>query len=85
MDGIQSTSVAVSTEEAGNPDSKFQKMVSERKRGLRRYLWVFLALLGPGLLAAFGDNDAGGIISYAEPGFSLVSGYSFPWCCVFSS
>ncbi len=78
MDGIQSTSVAVSTEEAGNPDSKFQQMVSERKRGLRRYLWVFLALLGPGLLAAFGDNDAGGIISYAVTGVQFGIGLFVP-------
>ena len=53
-------------------------MVSQRKRGWRRYLWVFWALLGPGLLAALADNDAGGVISYAATGVQFGIGLFVP-------
>lgn len=58
--------------------SKFRQMVSERKHGWRRYLWVFWALLGPGLLAALADNDAGGVISYTATGVQFGIGLFVP-------
>src|SRR5487761_1607281 len=36
--------------------------------GLWRRLAIGLALIGPGLLVMLGDNDAGGVITYAQTG-----------------
>ena len=38
------------------------------KRSVKRSLFMVLGLLGPGLVAALADNDAGGVISYAVTG-----------------
>ena len=58
--------------------SKFRQMVYQRQRGLRRYMWIFWALMGPGLLAALADNDAGGVISYAVTGVQFGIGLFVP-------
>ncbi|WP_235857635.1 hypothetical protein [Paenibacillus albiflavus] len=52
--------------------SKFREMVAKRKSGWRRFFWVLWALMGPGLLAAMANNDAGGAISYAVTGASRL-------------
>ncbi len=36
--------------------------------GFRRKLITFLAILGPGLIVMVGDNDAGGVATYAQAG-----------------
>ncbi|WP_018758078.1 NRAMP family divalent metal transporter [Paenibacillus terrigena] len=58
--------------------SKFKEMISNRKLGKRRFIWVFWALLGPGLLAAIANNDAGGVISYAVTGAQFGIGLFVP-------
>ncbi|GMA64546.1 divalent metal cation transporter [Alicyclobacillus fastidiosus] len=58
--------------------SRFRQSVSARKRGWRRYVWVFWVLLGPGLLAALADNDAGGVISYTATGVQFGIGLFVP-------
>jgi Mn2+/Fe2+ NRAMP family transporter len=53
---------------------------SIRLRGLRREptgLWRWLALLGPGLIAASAGNDAGGIATYSSTGAKY--GYQLLW------
>ncbi|MGH3120505.1 MAG: hypothetical protein ACRDND_05660, partial [Streptosporangiaceae bacterium] len=42
--------------------------------GLRRRLVTFLAIMGPGLIVMVGDNDAGGVSTYAQAGQNY--GYS---------
>ena len=49
-------------------------------RPRRRSLWVYLAAMGPGLIAANAGNDAGGIATYASAGASY--GYGFLWVMV---
>ncbi|MDD2233555.1 MAG: Nramp family divalent metal transporter [Desulfitobacteriaceae bacterium] len=43
----------------------------------KRHLTLFLAIMGPGIITAFADNDAGGIATYsaagAKYGYSLIS------------
>ena len=78
MENQQAPLVSDDTGALNGEASKFQKMVDEGKRGWRRYLWVFWALLSPGLLAAFGDNDAGGVISYAVTGVQFGIGLFVP-------
>lgn len=58
--------------------SKFRKTVSARNSGWRRYVWIFWVLLGPGLLAALADNDAGGVISYTVTGVQFGIGLFVP-------
>jgi len=47
---------------------------------MRKRLWLYLAALGPGLLAASAGNDAGGIATYASAGASY--GYGLLWAMV---
>ena len=45
-----------------------------------RGLWLFLAVLGPGLITANADNDAGGITTYSLAGSQY--GYGLLWTLV---
>jgi NRAMP (natural resistance-associated macrophage protein)-like metal ion transporter len=47
------------------------------RSGLRRRLVTFLAIVGPGLIVMVGDNDAGGVSTYAQAGQDY--GYSLLW------
>ena len=49
----------------------------EQHSGLRRRLVTFLAIMGPGLIVMVGDNDAGGVSTYAQSGQNY--GYSLLW------
>jgi Mn2+/Fe2+ NRAMP family transporter len=78
MDIKQSTPLSHTTEAVHDQTSKFRQMISEHKRGWQRYMWVFWVLLGPGLIAALADNDAGGIISYTATGVQFGIGLFVP-------
>ena len=39
-----------------------------RPRSRRRRLLALLAIMGPGLIVMVGDNDAGGVATYAQAG-----------------
>lgn len=47
------------------------------RRFSRRRLFAFLAILGPGIITAAADNDAGGITTYSVAGSHY--GYDFLW------
>lgn len=47
------------------------------RHGLKRRLLTFLAIMGPGLIVMIGDNDAGGVATYAQAGQNY--GYSLLW------
>ena len=49
----------------------------EYRGGWRRKLVTFLAIVGPGLIVMVGDNDAGGVSTYAQAGQDY--GYSLLW------
>ncbi len=49
----------------------------DSQRTLRRRLLTFLAIVGPGLIVMVGDNDAGGVSTYAQAGQDY--GYSLLW------
>jgi Mn2+/Fe2+ NRAMP family transporter len=53
------------------------KAEAAEARGLRRRLVTFLAIVGPGLIVMVGDNDAGGVSTYAQAGQNY--GYSLLW------
>jgi Natural resistance-associated macrophage protein len=47
------------------------------RRGPKDRLLTFLAVMGPGLIVMIGDNDAGGVATYAQAGQNY--GYSLLW------
>ena len=49
----------------------------DHRHGLRRRLVTFLAIVGPGLIVMVGDNDAGGVSTYAQAGQDY--GYTLLW------
>ena len=53
------------------------KLDGERRSGMRRRLVTFLAIIGPGIIVMVGDNDAGGVSTYAQAGQDY--GYSLLW------
>ncbi len=53
------------------------RLDDDRRSGLRRRLITFLAILGPGLIVMVGDNDAGGVSTYAQAGQNY--GYTLLW------
>jgi len=57
---------------------KFRQIIEGHKTGWQRFIWVFWALLGPGLLATLANNDAGGVISYAVTGAQFGIGLFVP-------
>jgi Mn2+/Fe2+ NRAMP family transporter len=53
------------------------RLDDEHRSDLRRRLVTFLAIVGPGLIVMVGDNDAGGVSTYAQAGQDY--GYSLLW------
>jgi Mn2+/Fe2+ NRAMP family transporter len=53
------------------------RLGDDQRSGWRRRLITFLAIIGPGLIVMVGDNDAGGVSTYAEAGQNY--GYSLLW------
>ncbi|MGE5292321.1 MAG: NRAMP family divalent metal transporter [Micromonosporaceae bacterium] len=49
----------------------------DQRHGFKRRLVTFLAIVGPGLIVMVGDNDAGGISTYAQAGQDY--GYTLLW------
>jgi Mn2+/Fe2+ NRAMP family transporter len=49
----------------------------EQSSDMKRRLVTFLAIVGPGLIVMVGDNDAGGVATYAQAGQDY--GYSLLW------
>ena len=47
------------------------------RRGLRARFLTLVAIIGPGLIVMVGDNDAGGVSTYAQAGQNF--GYSLLW------
>jgi Mn2+/Fe2+ NRAMP family transporter len=48
-----------------------------QQAGLKRKLITFLAIVGPGIIVMVGDNDAGGVSTYAQAGQNY--GYTLLW------
>src|SRR3981189_1962904 len=51
------------------------------RRTWRRGLLALTAIIGPGLIVMVGDNDAGGVSTYAQAGQDF--GYSLLWTLLF--
>jgi NRAMP (natural resistance-associated macrophage protein)-like metal ion transporter len=53
------------------------RLGDDEQAGLKRKLITFLAIIGPGIIVMVGDNDAGGVSTYAQAGQDY--GYSLLW------
>ncbi len=53
------------------------RLGDDQQAGLKRKLITFLAIIGPGIIVMVGDNDAGGVSTYAQAGQNY--GYSLLW------
>lgn len=62
----------------GKESISFGEKVTRGKSGWTQKLWLLWSLLGPGLLAMIGDNDAGGILSYTVTGATFGIGLFLP-------
>ncbi len=56
------------------------KADTEYRSDWRRRIVTFLAIVGPGLIVMVGDNDAGGVSTYAQAGQNY--GYSLLWVLI---
>jgi Mn2+/Fe2+ NRAMP family transporter len=72
-------SAVLDTAHLGDIEGAFGRirLDDERHGGWRRRLVTFLAIVGPGLIVMVGDNDAGGVATYAQAGQNY--GYSLLW------
>jgi Mn2+/Fe2+ NRAMP family transporter len=73
-------SAVLDTAHLGDIEGAFGRIRIDDDRGgggWRRRLVTFLAIVGPGLIVMVGDNDAGGIATYAQAGQNF--GYSLLW------
>ncbi len=52
----------------------------KRLKNLKYHLLIFLAVVGPGIITANVDNDAGGILTYSQAGATY--GYSLLWTLI---
>ncbi len=60
--------------------NRIHKLKPKAPKGLWRNLMIFFAVLGPGIITANVDNDAGGIATYSIAGAHF--GYSFLWLVI---
>ncbi|MFD3447102.1 NRAMP family divalent metal transporter [Microbacteriaceae bacterium 4G12] len=56
----------------------FKEKVTKGRAGFKRKLWLFWALLGPGIISSLSNNDAGGMISYTMTGATFGISFFLP-------
>src|SRR5262245_4666270 len=64
----------------GGPETMQIREMRARRRLLKTQLRLMLTLLGPGIITAFGGNDASGIYGYSLAGVQY--GYALLWVLV---
>ncbi|WP_243632855.1 hypothetical protein [Mycobacterium uberis] len=55
-----------------------ERNVTRVDHNRRQQLRLLMVIIGPGLIAITGDNDAGGVATYAQVGQSY---WMSSWCC----
>ncbi len=60
--------------------SKFYNIIDKKEKKYLTRSALFWTVIGPGLLAAMGDNDAGGVISYCITGMKFGISLFIPFC-----
>jgi len=75
MANVLASSPPLSTEEVRRAQDRLWVWEARQQFGWRRLVLLVWLLVGPGILVMLGDNDAGGIITYATT--SAKFGISF--------
>ncbi len=60
-------------------EDRLQLQYARQRGGLWARLRLLLLLIGPGILVMIADNDAGGVITYAQTGASYGLGFFIPF------
>ncbi|WP_368491112.1 NRAMP family divalent metal transporter [Clostridium sp. BJN0013] len=60
--------------------SKFYNSIDKKEKKYLDHSTLLWTVIGPGLLAAMGDNDAGGVISYCVTGIKFGISLFIPLC-----
>jgi NRAMP (natural resistance-associated macrophage protein)-like metal ion transporter len=81
--GVQTTSAILDEAHVGDIEGAFgtiRQHDTEHRRTWGARLLVLLAIMGPGLIVMVGDNDAGGVSTYAQAGqnFGLTLLWTLP-------
>jgi len=63
-------------------EDRLQLQYARERGGLWARLRILLLLIGPGILVMIADNDAGGVITYAQTGASYGLGFFIPFLVV---
>jgi Mn2+/Fe2+ NRAMP family transporter len=74
---MAATLVAEDEERRIRAEDQARREALRRGRGWRRLL-LMLAVIGPGILVMVADNDAGGVITYAQTGAAYGIGFFVP-------
>ncbi|MFJ6208511.1 NRAMP family divalent metal transporter [Lysinibacillus sp. NPDC092081] len=70
---------SVSSKEITSDENiSFQERVTKGRSGFKKKLWLFWALLGPGIISSLSNNDAGGMISYTMTGATFGISFFLP-------
>lgn len=67
-----------SKESQSDESISFKEKVTKGRSGFKRKLWLFWALLGPGIISSLANNDAGGMISYTMTGATFGISFFLP-------
>lgn len=70
---------ALAVEEAIRQRDRERVEALRRRRSLGQRLILALVLVGPGILVMIADNDAGGVITYAQTGAAFGIGFYLPF------
>ena len=60
-------------------EDRLQLQYARQRGGIWARLRLLLLLIGPGILVMIADNDAGGVITYAQTGASFGIGFFIPF------
>ncbi|MGB8791967.1 MAG: divalent metal cation transporter, partial [Mycobacterium sp.] len=80
LSGTAGASAVLDSAHLGDIEGAFGRIrmdETDHGRTLKTRLVTLLAIVGPGLIVMVGDNDAGGIATYAQAGQNY--GYSLLW------
>lgn len=79
MANVLASSPPLSTEEVRRAQDRLWVWEARQQFGWRRLVLLVWLLVGPGILVMLGDNDAGGIITYATTGAKFGISFFVPF------
>ncbi len=80
VDRLTDDALLLSSEEQKRlADQRKVEDIRNNHRGWSKHLRLLWLLLGPGILVMLGDNDAGGVITYAQTGAQYGIGFFVPF------